>query len=54
MNILFIADIVGEDVIDIILDTLPRLRNKYKIDFIIANAENRTIQTGRNPQPDFG
>jgi len=40
MNVLFIADIVGEDVIDIIMDVLPRLRNKYKIDFIIANAEN--------------
>ncbi|GAB4362763.1 MAG: TIGR00282 family metallophosphoesterase [Calditrichia bacterium] len=40
MNVLFIADIVGEEVIDIILDVLPRLRNQYRIDFIVANAEN--------------
>jgi calcineurin-like phosphoesterase len=40
MNILFIADIVGEDVIDIILDILPRLRNRHHIDFTIANVEN--------------
>jgi metallophosphoesterase (TIGR00282 family) len=40
MKILFIADIVGEDVIDIILDILPRLRNRHHIDFTIANVEN--------------
>jgi hypothetical protein len=40
MNILFIADIVGEEIVDIIFDILPRLRNQYKIDFIIANVEN--------------
>ncbi len=40
MNILFISDIVGEEVLDIILDILPRLKNYHKIDFIIANVEN--------------
>ena len=40
MNILFIADIVGEEVLDIIFDVLPRLKNTHKIDFIIANVEN--------------
>ncbi|MBN2365950.1 MAG: TIGR00282 family metallophosphoesterase [Calditrichaeota bacterium] len=40
MKILFIADIVGEEVVDIIFDVLPRLKRRHGIDFIIANAEN--------------
>jgi metallophosphoesterase (TIGR00282 family) len=40
MNILFIADIVGEEMTDIIFDVLPRLKRKYEVDFIIANVEN--------------
>jgi len=40
MNILFIADIVGEDIVDIIFDILPRLKKRHAIDFIIANVEN--------------
>ena len=40
MKILFIADIVGVDALDMILDILPRLRNHYQIDFTIANVEN--------------
>ncbi|MFX0095627.1 MAG: YmdB family metallophosphoesterase, partial [Candidatus Hodarchaeota archaeon] len=40
MNILFIADIVGEDMLDIIFDILPRLKRSHSIDFIIANVEN--------------
>lgn len=48
MNVLFIADIVGEDVLDIILDVLPRLRNRYQIDFVIANVENTDKGKGIN------
>ncbi len=40
MNILFIADIVGEEIVEIILDILPRLKRWHNIDFIIANVEN--------------
>jgi len=40
MKILFIADIVGEEIVDIIFDILPRIKNKYQIDFVIANVEN--------------
>ncbi|UCF65748.1 MAG: TIGR00282 family metallophosphoesterase [bacterium] len=40
MNILFIADIVGEDIVDTIFDILPRLKKRHPIDFIIANVEN--------------
>ncbi|OPX35358.1 metallophosphoesterase [candidate division KSB1 bacterium 4484_188] len=50
MNILFIADIVGNEMIDIILDVLPRLRNQYKLDFIIANAENADRGKGVLPK----
>jgi metallophosphoesterase (TIGR00282 family) len=40
MNILFIADIVGEDMLDIIFDILPRLRRQKTLDLVIANVEN--------------
>ncbi len=40
MNILFIADIVGESAIDLVLDLLPRIRHRYEIDFVVANVEN--------------
>ncbi len=50
MNILFIADIVGEAVIDIILDVLPRIRLHHKIDFVIANVENADKGKGILPK----
>ena len=50
MNILFIADIVGNEIIDIILDVLPRLRNQYQLDFIVANAENADRGKGVLPK----
>ncbi len=50
MNILFIADIVGEEVIDIILDVLPRLRNQHNLDFVIANVENTDKGKGIIPR----
>ena len=40
MRILFIADIVGDDAIDLVLDLLPLIKNQYQIDFTIANVEN--------------
>ncbi|RMH97349.1 MAG: TIGR00282 family metallophosphoesterase [Calditrichaeota bacterium] len=40
MRILFIADIVGDDAVSLVGDLLPRIRQKYGIDFVIANAEN--------------
>lgn len=49
MNILFIADIVGEEIVDIIFDILPRLKKRYSIDFIIANVEN--LDKGKGIQP---
>lgn len=40
MRVLFIADMVGDDAIDLVLDLLPQIKNQYQIDFTIANAEN--------------
>lgn len=40
MRILFIADLVGEPAIDLVLDILPRLKRAYNIEFVVANAEN--------------
>ena len=40
MQVLFIADLVGEDAVGLLIDLLPRIKNKYKIDFSIVNGEN--------------
>ncbi len=40
MKILFIGDIVGSVGRNIVLEQLPQLKEKYGIDFTIANAEN--------------
>jgi metallophosphoesterase (TIGR00282 family) len=40
MRVLFIADIVGDEAVDMVLDLLPLIKNRYHIDFTIANAEN--------------
>jgi metallophosphoesterase (TIGR00282 family) len=49
MNILFIADIVGEDMLDIVFDILPRLRRQKALDLIIANVEN--VDKGKGVKP---
>ena len=40
MRILFIGDIVGEAGRRIVHERLPEIRNKHKLDFVIANGEN--------------
>ena len=40
ITILFIGDIVGEDGLHLTMDLLPRIRNDFSVDFIIANGEN--------------
>src|SRR4051812_8150528 len=40
MNLLFIGDIVGKPGRDVVLSELPRLREKLKLDCVIANGEN--------------
>lgn len=40
MNILVIGDLVGEAAVKRLKEKLPYLRQKYRADFVIANAEN--------------
>lgn len=48
MKILFIGDIFGECGKYAIQNELLNLKKKYKIDFVIANAENTTLGRGLN------
>lgn len=40
MRVLFCGDIVGRSGRDIVKDVVPRLRQEYQIDCVVANAEN--------------
>ena len=40
MKILAIGDIVGESGVKTLKETLPDIKNKNNIDFVIVNAEN--------------
>lgn len=40
MNILFIGDIIGKPGRDVVTAELPRLRDRLKLDLVIANGEN--------------
>lgn len=40
MHILFIADLVGDDAVGLVVDLLPRMRHTFKVDFTIVNGEN--------------
>ncbi|MBU0647962.1 YmdB family metallophosphoesterase, partial [Patescibacteria group bacterium] len=48
MKTLFIGDIVGRAGRQIVIDQLPDLRKKEKIDWVIANAENLAGGRGIN------
>jgi metallophosphoesterase (TIGR00282 family) len=50
MRVLFIADLVGDEAIDLVLDLLPLIRNRFHIDFTIANAENANKGKGVTPE----
>lgn len=43
MNILAIGDIVGEIGVKKIVKELPKLKEKYNIDFCIINGENLSL-----------
>ncbi len=40
MRILFLGDVVGRSGRAAVLDTLPRLRERYRVDFVVVNGEN--------------
>ena len=48
MRILFIADLVGDEAVELVTDLLPRIRNAHQIDFTIVNGENADKGKGIN------
>jgi 2',3'-cyclic-nucleotide 2'-phosphodiesterase len=49
MKILFIGDIVGEPGRRAVKELLPKLKNKHKLEFVIANGENAAGGSGITP-----
>lgn len=49
MNILMIGDIVGKPGREAVRELLPSVKEKYKIDFVIANGENVAGRKGVTP-----
>ena len=52
MNILYVGDVMGEAGMEIVSDTLPKLRRDRKVDFVVAQSENVTGGKGIAPE-DF-
>ncbi|PIP20166.1 MAG: TIGR00282 family metallophosphoesterase [Candidatus Omnitrophica bacterium CG23_combo_of_CG06-09_8_20_14_all_40_11] len=50
MNILFIGDIVGSPGREAVRELLPELQKEYKLDFVVANAENAAGGSGITPK----
>ena len=50
LNILFLGDIVGEPGRRAVIDLLPRLRERERIDFVIVNGENSANGRGITPK----
>jgi metallophosphoesterase (TIGR00282 family) len=49
LNILFIADIVGQEGYEIAADILPQVQQKFELDMVIANGENGASGKGLTP-----
>ncbi len=49
MRILFLGDVVGRSGRDAIIARLKRLREDWKLDFVVVNAENATSGAGLSP-----
>lgn len=50
MNILFIGDIVGNPGRNAVGELLPKLKEEYGLDFVVANAENAAGGSGITPR----
>ena len=48
MRILYLGDIVGEGMIDVLRCHLPEIKKEYRINLVLANAENVTQGKGLN------
>ncbi|EAQ02733.1 Ser/Thr protein phosphatase family protein [Pseudooceanicola batsensis HTCC2597] len=49
MKLLFLGDVVGRSGRTAIVDHLPRLRDAWKLDFVVVNGENATNGAGLSP-----
>lgn len=50
LKVIFIGDIVGRPGREAVAELLPQIREKYKPDLILANAENATHGDGLSPE----
>ena len=50
MKVLFIGDVVGRSGRQVVLDELPDLRARLKLDFVVVNAENAAAGFGLTPK----
>jgi metallophosphoesterase (TIGR00282 family) len=50
MNIFFIGDIVGSPGREVVKALLPQLKDTYRLDFVLANAENAAGGSGITPK----
>ena len=50
MRFLFLGDIVGGPGLQLVRSTVPRLRDRDRLDFVVANAENATHGSGLTPR----
>ena len=50
MKVLFIGDVVGRSGRQVVLDELPDLRSRLKLDFVVVNAENAAAGFGLTPK----
>lgn len=50
MNILFIGDIVGRSGREAVFSHLDKIKDKYNVDFTVANGENSSGGLGMNPR----
>ena len=46
MRILFLGDVMGRAGRDAVAEKLPELRTRWKLDFVVVNAENATSGVG--------
>ncbi|HIZ34567.1 MAG TPA: YmdB family metallophosphoesterase [Candidatus Ruania gallistercoris] len=53
MKILFIGDIVGQPGVDLVVDQVAALRDRYHADAVLANGENMNL-SGPYPPTGFG
>lgn len=54
MRVLFFGDITGPRAVAALADRLPHWRRTYRIDAVVANAENAVVSRTDNPRIGFG